>query len=110
MNYGKLISAVLIMAFTMSCKSKQDLVKTDNSTPVDTRDRKQGREGRPGPPSVEEVFKMDTNQDGKLAKSELTGPLVEDFEKIDTDGDGFISMEELKNAPRKKRRQKPSRG
>ena len=53
-----------------------------------------------GPPNIEEVFKMDTNGDGKLAKSEVQGKLLTDFDKFDTNGDGFISREEFKNAPK----------
>ncbi len=53
-----------------------------------------------GAPDIKEVFKMDTNGDGKLAKSEVSGRLQEDFNKIDTNGDGFITREEFQNAPK----------
>jgi Ca2+-binding EF-hand superfamily protein len=56
------------------------------------------------PPSFTELLKeMDKNEDGKLSKSEVKGPLKEDFSKIDTDDDGFISEKELKKAPKPKR-------
>ena len=38
---------------------------------------------------------MDANNDGKLSKTEVKGPLKEDFSKIDTNNDGFISKEEI---------------
>ncbi|WP_083478324.1 EF-hand domain-containing protein [Lacinutrix himadriensis] len=57
------------------------------------------------PPSFSELIKeMDANEDGKLSKDEIKGPLKEDFSKIDTDEDGFISEEEFKNAPKPKGR------
>lgn len=46
---------------------------------------------------------MDTNKEGKLAKSEVKGPLLEDFAKIDTDEDGFLSLTELEKAPKPQR-------
>ena len=43
-----------------------------------------------------EILKqMDANNDGKLSKTEVKGPLKEDFSKIDTNNDGFISKEEI---------------
>lgn len=56
------------------------------------------------PPTFAELLKeLDKNEDGKLAKSEVKGPLIDDFAKIDTDEDGFISEKELKNAPKPKK-------
>ena len=68
------------------------------------------RGDRKGPRSIDEVFKMDTNNDGKLSKSEVKGKMLERFPKIDTNGDGFISREEFTNAPRPKRGQRPPKG
>ncbi|MUU78221.1 EF-hand domain-containing protein [Winogradskyella endarachnes] len=63
------------------------------------------RQERKGPPTFAELLKeMDANEDGKLAKDELKGPLKDDFAKIDTDEDGFISEEEFKNAPKPERK------
>lgn len=63
-------------------------------------DRKQDGEK----PSVETLLKdMDTNEDGKLSKDEVKGPLKDDFSKIDTNEDGFLSKEEIENAPKPKR-------
>lgn len=65
---------------------------------------------RQGPPSVDEIFKLDSNEDGKLSKEEVKGPLLERFSTIDSNEDGYISKEELQNAPRPERRQGPPRG
>ncbi len=53
------------------------------------------------PPTFAELLKqMDKDEDGKLAKSEIKGPLKDDFTKIDTDEDGFITEKEFKKAPK----------
>lgn len=63
------------------------------------------REQKRQPPSFSELLKeMDANEDGKLAKSEVKGPIKNDFAKIDTDEDGFITEKELKNAPKPERK------
>ena len=60
---------------------------------------------RKTPPSFAKLIKeMDANNDGKLAKEELKGPLKDDFDKVDTDEDGFISEAEFEKAPRPKGR------
>tara|TARA_R110000868_G_scaffold44077_5_gene147620 strand:+ start:80 stop:430 length:351 start_codon:yes stop_codon:yes gene_type:complete len=67
----------------------------------------QGQEGKK-PPTAEQLLKeMDANKDGKLAKSELKGPIKDDFTKIDTNKDGFLSLEELKKAPKPERKERP---
>jgi Ca2+-binding EF-hand superfamily protein len=59
------------------------------------------------PPTFEQLLKeMDKNEDGKLSKKEVKGPLKKDFAKIDTDEDGFISEKELKKAPKPKRKER----
>ena len=56
------------------------------------------------PPDVDEIFEqMDSNEDEKLAKKEVKGPLKNDFDNIDSNEDGFISKKELKNAPKPNR-------
>lgn len=60
------------------------------------------------PPTVEEIFKkLDTDEDGKISKKEVKGPLKKDFAKIDTDEDGFISKKEMEEAPKPKRQGSP---
>ncbi|MCK8479468.1 EF-hand domain-containing protein [Psychroserpens algicola] len=67
----------------------------------------QDRKERKEPPTFSELLKeMDKNEDGKLSKSELKGPLKEDFAKVDTDEDGFITEEEFKKAPKPQRRKR----
>lgn len=64
----------------------------------------QNRQQRKEPPTFKELIKeMDANEDGKLSKNELKGPLKENFAKVDTDEDGFITEEEFKKAPKPKR-------
>lgn len=59
-------------------------------------------------PTVAEIFKqMDKNEDGKLSKEEIKGPLKNDFAKIDSNEDGFLSKEELEKAPKPERKERP---
>ena len=46
---------------------------------------------------------MDADEDGKLSKKEVKGPLKNDFSKIDTNEDGYLSKEELEKAPKPER-------
>lgn len=55
------------------------------------------------PTIAELIKKLDSNEDGKLSKSEVKRPLEKDFAKIDTNEDGYLSKEELENAPKPKR-------
>ena len=62
------------------------------------------RQDRKKPPTFSELLeKMDANEDGKLSKDELKGPLKDNFAKVDSDEDGFITEEEFKKAPKPKR-------
>lgn len=64
----------------------------------------QNRHERKKPPTFKELIKkMDANEDGKLSKDEIKGPLKEDFAKVDTDEDGFITAAEFSKAPKPKR-------
>ena len=113
----------LLLAFVLlfslgACKSKQ-AVSTSNQTTsqekVNSRSDRPAHGQRPqrgdrtGRPTVDQVFKMDTNGDGKLAKSEIKGKMLERFDSIDTDNDGFISKKEFENMPRPQRGQRPPR-
>ncbi|WP_040254004.1 EF-hand domain-containing protein [Psychroserpens mesophilus] len=59
------------------------------------------------PPTFEQLLKeMDANEDSKLSKDEVKGPLKDEFDKVDTDEDGFITEEEFKKAPKPKRKER----
>ncbi|NQV78682.1 MAG: EF-hand domain-containing protein [Lutibacter sp.] len=65
----------------------------------------QNRQERKEPPTFKALLKkMDKNDDGKLSKEEVKGPLKDDFTKIDTDKDGFITKKELEKAPKPNRK------
>lgn len=55
------------------------------------------------PTFAELLTKMDKNKDGKLAESEVEGPLKKDFSVIDTNKDGFITEAEFAKAPHPKK-------
>lgn len=66
-----------------------------------------GTRGRPSRPSVKQLMKMmDANEDGKLSKDEVKGPLEKDFAKVDTNEDGFLSKKELEKAPKSRGNQR----
>ncbi len=59
------------------------------------------------PPTFAKLLeKMDANEDGKLAESEVKGSLKEKFSEIDTDEDGFISEKEFEKAPKLERKKR----
>lgn len=101
----------IVATLTFGCKSQQtqidDTASTVEKKSTDRTDRNRG--DRKAPPTVDEVFQMDTNNDGKLAKTELEGPLARRFDTIDTNSDGFITREEFENAPKPKRGQRGNR-
>ena len=84
------------MAFLMvACTSQKNQTSSNDQRPSG---QQAGRQQ--GPPSFSQLIaEMDANDDGKLAKSEVKGPLANDFAKIDANSDGFLSESELKNAP-----------
>ena len=79
---------------------------TSQKEQASSNQRPSGRQG--GAPNYSQLLsEMDANQDGKLSKNEVTGPLQRDFAKIDSDGDGFITKTEVENAPKPPRGQGP---
>ena len=73
----------------------------------DTFAQSQNRQERKEPPTFKALLKeMDKNEDGKLSKDEVKGPLKEDFKKIDTNKDGFITKKELDKAPKPQRKKR----
>jgi len=102
------IASLAIMTLTNSCKSqKESNAKNPSVSERSTQPR--GGHDRKGPPSADEVFKMDANGDGMLAKSEIKGRLLKKFDMIDANKDGLISRAEFENAPRLERGQKSPR-
>jgi len=63
------------------------------------QDRRQ--QERKEPPTFAQLLEqMDKNEDGKLSKAEIKGPLKKDFAKVDLYEDGFITAAEFKKAPK----------
>ncbi|MEO8498842.1 MAG: hypothetical protein ABI614_27590 [Planctomycetota bacterium] len=55
--------------------------------------------GRGDPPNVDEMFsRMDKNNDGKLSKDEVPGPVWERLSNADSDGDGAVTKDEAAKA------------
>lgn len=71
---------------------------------VQAQGQREERPQRERPTFAKLLKDMDKNEDGKLSKEEIKGPLKEDFEKVDTNEDGFITEEEFKKAPKPNRR------
>jgi len=62
---------------------------------------------RKEPPTFEKLLeKMDSNEDKKLSKKEVKGPLKNDFTEVDQDEDGFITEKEFEKAPKPKRKER----
>lgn len=73
------------------------------------QNRKQQR-NQGGRPSIDQLFEqMDVNEDGKLSKKEVKGPLLENFSKVDADQDGYITREELEKASKQNRKNRNQR-
>ena len=78
----------LIIAFT-SCKSSQETTSTTPSSEPSSRTT-------PNKKNISQLFiKMDSNNDGKISKSEAKGKLKENFIKRDKNNDGFITKNEM---------------
>lgn len=103
-HLNKFLVVAILIAFT-SCNSTSNTTSTDaskSSQQTESRNETRKRGERPDPAKM--FAEMDTNEDGKLSKDEVKGPLLEQFAKIDSNDDDFISKEELENAPKPERR------
>lgn len=74
---------ILIVMFLISCKSN----------------KQQEEEGH-SPAQL--ISKMDSNNDGKLSKNEVDGPIADGFTSLDLNNDGFLTLEELDKAEGKR--------
>lgn len=99
----RLLMLALVFTAAVSCNTQKAAADTTATKSADTRPERGGR------PSVDQIFEMDANKDGKLAKSEVKGPLERDFAKIDADSDGFLSRKEVENMPQPQGGQRPPR-
>lgn len=71
---------------------------------VKEEERKGPQRNQGKPRGFDDLLKMmDANNDGKLSKSEVKGPLASQFSKIDTNNDGFITKDEIQKAPKPQR-------
>ncbi|MGR5140272.1 DUF1566 domain-containing protein [Photobacterium sp. DNB23_23_1] len=73
-----------------------DSHKPRNQQDSKTKDRQEGQRQGHDP-----FTQMDTNNDGKLSRDEVRGPLKRDFDKLDTNRDGYLTRNELPQRPRK---------
>ena len=95
----KYIITVFSLSLLISCASNKETAQNAKATPPE---RNINQKGDHVSRLLEE---FDSNNDGRLAKREVKGPLLENFAKIDTDQNGFLSKEELRNAPKPNNRQ-----
>ena len=78
----------------ISCKSNQE--KKGQQEPNGQR-----------PSSAQIISEMDKNEDGKLSRDEVIGPIANDFKNIDSNDDGFLNLEELNKAEKSQRNRPP---
>ncbi len=78
----------------ISCKSNQEI-------------KGQQEPNRQRPSSAQIISEMDNNEDGKLSRDEVIGPIANDFKNIDSNDDGFLNLEELNKAEKSQRNRPP---
>ncbi|WP_299902059.1 YHYH protein [uncultured Aquimarina sp.] len=76
---------LLTLTFLVACESNQE--KKGQQEPNGQR-----------PSSEQIISEMDSNEDGKLSRDEVKGPIANDFNNIDNNDDGFLTLEELNKA------------
>lgn len=68
------------------------------------------KRSRRKPPSIDQLFKdLDADEDGKLSRKEVKGPLTKHFNTVDLNEDGYLTREELEKAPKPERKGPPNR-
>ena len=109
-----IILCVLAISTLFSCGSSNDTLASNEATILASNEatmtRGEGEQRKRGKKDFAKLIgEMDANDDGRLSKLEVKGPLAERFDKIDTDGDGYITLEEMESADSKRRDRKPRR-
>jgi Ca2+-binding EF-hand superfamily protein len=94
----KASSFLALILFIASCNqnatSPSSTQSAENSKTTSPNAERATRNGKK--PEFKNVLaRVDTNNDGKISKSEAKGPLVNAFDKLDADGDGFITEKEF---------------
>jgi hypothetical protein len=89
-----LLLLLLVFTILISCKSNPE--KKEQQEPNGQR-----------PSSTQIISELDSNEDGKLSKSEVKGPIAGDFTNIDSNHDGFLTLEELKKAEKNQENRPP---
>ena len=104
----KIILNLLIVAIlgllSPACSQKTSSTQQANTTEQARPQRGGERPSGERPQFSDLLTKMDSNKDGKLAQSEVQGPLKDGFSNIDANNDGFITQAEFENAPQPPRR------
>ena len=83
--------------FLFTACSNKSAITSSNQNPPQNQQARQPRGERPQFSDL--LSQMDGNKDGKLAQSEIQGPLKNNFNDIDKNRDGFITEAEFKDAP-----------
>lgn len=113
-NLVKILVAGMITFLIVSCASQKN-ASSSQEQPQRSGQTQGGRSGGQGqggqggqggqrqsrekPDFAQLISDMDTDNDGKIAESEVKGRLKNDFSKVDSDSDGYITEEEFDNAP-----------
>ena len=101
LQFIKLATFCICLLFLTACSSQNKSSDTTSTEPKTEKKQGQRPQGQKGErPTFAKLLKeMDENNDGKLSKTEVKGPLQKNFTKIDENNDGFISADEFKNSP-----------
>lgn len=94
------VLGILLLPLT-ACSQKATMVDSTSNSSSNQQARPERGER---PQFADLLVQMDEDNDGKLSKAEVKGPLQNNFSDIDKDGDGFISETEFKSAPPPQRR------
>ncbi|WP_397363149.1 YHYH protein [Olleya sp. R77988] len=96
MEFSKILTTALLIVLCITLVNCKTTTKPEDKT-------SESKPQRQASNTKDLLAEMDANNDGKLSKTEVRGPLANDFSKIDTNNDGFISKGELEKAPRPER-------